>query len=304
MMFFPCGVDLPISRFPVLTFVVCFFCFFIYLEQRSSETAYYDAFEDFCVEREVSDITAMAIRSVIKDEWEYPCWDLYTGIKDAEDPGAQIRDLVIAAKPLDVFKEGENERAYVEEILTSEYQAFRLAVPDNLTEQLVYDPEQISFWNMLTSTFSHGDALHLGGNLLFFFAFAVSVEVILGHIAFALILIAMSVSTAIAYSLAVAGTPQALPTLGLSGIVFGMIALLAILHPRLNLQVFVYITILRMPALFIATWFIGWEIYYLTIYGNSTDIGLTAHVSGAATGAIIGGLYWLFRADMLKRLEL
>jgi len=53
---------------------------------------------------------------------------------------------------------------------------------------------------MLDSQFAYADLGHLAGNLLFFFAFAASIEIVLGSIVFAVIAIGLSIITSLAYS--------------------------------------------------------------------------------------------------------
>lgn len=308
MFFFPYRVDLDLHRFPILTFSICLLCFFVYIEQASSLTKYSNSINEYCSEPPTERTTLIVLRNITGMLEGYPCEDLYLDIREADDPDVRIRELVETAKPLNLFANQEDELAYMEKIVASEFNKFDRAIPHDLTDELVYDPNDIRLWTMITSSFSHGGLLHLGGNLLFFIAFASAIEVIVGHIAFISIITISAITTGLAYSYSVSNTPDlALPTLGLSGIVSTMIALLAVLSPKIRIRCFlwffVFFKILRLPALVLAAWFIGWDIYYLKNLGPDSEINFVSHVSGAITGALIGVGYWIFRGKYIRSLN-
>jgi membrane associated rhomboid family serine protease len=105
-----------------------------------------------------------------------------------------------------------------------------------------------------------------------------------------------------------AGVDSALPTVGLSGVVMAAVAALAIMMPAVRIRCFfwfiVIFRILRVPALLIALWYIGWDIYEMNQLDNKSLINYVAHVSGAAIGALFGAWYAVFRSKMLKELAL
>lgn len=134
---------------------------------------------------------------------------------------------------------------------------------------------------MLTANFAHGSWQHLIGNLLFFFAFASAVELIVGSITFAAVVLAMSFGTSVAYSLAMTNFPGALPTVGLSGVVMGMMALLAYLIPTGMIRCFWWFIIkfgtIALPAWLLSLWYIGLDIYVLTSQEELGTVNLVAH---------------------------
>lgn len=194
------------------------------------------------------------------------------------------------------------------DILRTGYERFERAVPLNLTDELQYDPLQLKIKQMVTAVFSHGSWTHLIFNLVFFYAFAASVEIIVGSLSFMFIILAMAVSTGLAYSYSVAGTPEAaLPTVGLSGIVMGMMALLAVMAPKVKIRCFFwflfFVRFFSLPALLLAAWYIGGDLYNMSTDDGSAGINFVAHVSGAASGALIGLLYWLIKPDYMRDLN-
>ena len=159
---------------------------------------------------------------------------------------------------------------------------------------------------MLTSTFSHGDLAHLLGNLLFFYIFAASVEIVFGALVYFGFIILVTLATSLSYSYAMAGVEGALPTVGLSGVVMSAVAALAVMMPRVRIRCFfwffVFFRIFRIPALFLAAWYIGWDVYGIYQAGDSSHINYVAHVSGAAVGALFGVYYRLFKRRHLEEL--
>ena len=159
---------------------------------------------------------------------------------------------------------------------------------------------------MLSSSFSHGSWQHLGFNLLFFYVFAASIELIVGLLVFPLIILTMCITTSVAYSYGLFGTNATLPTVGLSGVVMGMMAMLAVLMPHVRIKVFiwilVFVRVVSVPALFVTLWYVGWDIFGLRHSDESTGVDYVAHVSGAATGALLAIGVLLFNPKFMDRL--
>jgi membrane associated rhomboid family serine protease len=122
--------------------------------------------------------------------------------------------------------------------LTASFQRFERSVPNDLTERLHFDPNHPTLTSMLTAAFTHGDWWHLTSNLIFFFAFAASVETIVGYFYFFGFVVLSAVGTHLAYSYSVSGLKSAVPTVGLSGVVMAMMAFLATVMPTLRIRWF------------------------------------------------------------------
>jgi membrane associated rhomboid family serine protease len=117
----------------------------------------------------------------------------------------------------------------------------------------------------------------------------------------------VAVSTSLAYSYSVAGTADAVPTLGLSGVVMGMIGFVAVVMPTLGIRCFfwflLFVRRFSLPSLLLAAWFVGWDIYELHTQDPDSNTNYIAHVSGAATGALIGLVFRFWRRDYLSELR-
>lgn len=305
MLFFPFRVDLALARLPLLTLLVMLICVLVFVQQQRSQQAYQQALLTFCNNpQNVDRSTLTVLRQLRNFRDAHPC-DVFMEIRTAPDADAAIRELAASARPLRLFREAGAEQQYVYDVLNDAYRNFADSLPRDLTAELQYDPNRVQFERMITSTFSHGSWSHLIFNLLAFYAFAASVEVIVGPLLFAPMLLLMAVSTSLAYSISVAGQ-DALPTVGLSGVVFGMMALLATLAPRIRIRCFfwfvIFVRVLRVPALLLALWYVGLNIYDLRHSDLNAPVNYMAHVSGAFTGVAIGLLYWWRRADYLRDL--
>lgn len=173
----------------------------------------------------------------------------------------------------------------------------------DLTSEYAFNPLQTKVVQMFTSVLSHSNWVHLLFNLVFFYAFAASVELITGSLIYTAIILLMALSTNLAYTLLPGSA--ALPTVGLSGIVVGMMALLAVALPAMRIRCFVwvllYFKVLRIPALLLALWYIGWDVYNTQADAGSS-INYIVHIGGAFTGAAVGFVYWLTRGDYLQEL--
>jgi membrane associated rhomboid family serine protease len=158
---------------------------------------------------------------------------------------------------------------------------------------------------MVTAVFAHGGWGHLIGNLFFFFAFAATVEGIIGPILFPVVIIGLSFGTQIAFSLWAAGTGNMVPTLGLSGVVMGMIGLFTYFLPTAGIRCFVWAFVwaktFAIPAWIITTWYVGWDIYNLSQDDGSAGVNFMAHVSGAVLGLLSGMLFFRGLRDDVRQ---
>jgi membrane associated rhomboid family serine protease len=120
-------------------------------------------------------------------------------------------------------------------------------------------PDQAPTWlTILTSMFMHGGLLHIGGNMLFLWIFGNNIEDSMGkgrYVAFYLLggLVAVLAQTVIEPNAAV-------PTIGASGAVAGVLGGYALLYPHARvvtlLFIIIFFTIVELPALLVlGAWF-------------------------------------------------
>ncbi len=183
-------------------------------------------------------------------------------------------------------------------ITQAHYDAFQKGAPASLNAKLMYYPDYLNPIKMITSSLSHGDIFHIAGNLIFFLAFAPALELLIANVFKYLgVMLLIALTTSVSYSLVVLiSGSAALPSLGLSGVVMGMIGLSAYLMPKAKIRVLVWwFTLVRnfyISAWILAIWYIGWDAWDLLTSNDHGGVNLIAHVSGGITGYLIG-FFWL-----------
>ena len=93
-------------------------------------------------------------------------------------------------------------------------------------------------YTLLTYMFLHGDIIHLASNMLFLWVFGDNVEDAMGHAKFLVFYIVCGIAGALAHAYML--PTSALPLIGASGAVAGVIAAYLILHPRVLVWVLVF----------------------------------------------------------------
>ena len=185
-----------------------------------------------------------------------------------------------------------------------------LVFVSGLNQAFWYEPTS---WNpvaMISSSLAHADWSHLLGNLVFFLAFAPALEVLIGSkLRYIWIMVFISLVVGVSYSVSiVVGDAEPLPTLGLSGVVTGMIGLSAFLMPQARIRVFgwfiVFWKIFYVPAWVLAIIYIGLDTWEMVSADDYHGINVVAHVSGGVAGYLYG-FFWLKerREDTREELE-
>ncbi len=97
------------------------------------------------------------------------------------------------------------------------------------------------------------------------------------------------------------------PTLGLSGVVMGMLGLFVYFLPRAKIRFFYWFMLsvgtIGIPALLVAIWYVGWDLYY-QLSGTGDYINFVAHLAGAAFGLGIGVVFFRNKRYWTKDLVL
>jgi membrane associated rhomboid family serine protease len=150
---------------------------------------------------------------------------------------------------------------------------------------------------LMSSMFFHGGWLHLLGNMLYLWVFGDNVEDRLGHAGYLLFYLAAGVTSGLTHILA---NPQsAVPTIGASGAVAGILGAYFILFPHARvltpLPIGFFITTAHLPAvLFLFIWF------FLQVF-NAMIAGATPEAQMVAWWAHIGGFVLGFLVGAMKR---
>ncbi len=270
MIFFPYRPQIELTKVPVVTILISLLCLGVYIEQYRNDLAIQAQAEAFCTPKVAAEFEVLA---------KYPCEFLLTDIyMNPWDRDYLPEVLYEITQPYD-------------DIIWERYQEFKVAAPSYLTPKLVYDRTSWHPGKMLISSVAHADWEHLIFNLFFFIAFAVTVELIIGPILFVVVCVALSLGIGSIDTLMHLGQSDVPPTLGLSGVVMGMLGLFAYLAPKVNIRFFYWVFIsvgtVGVPAWFVALWYIGWDMHD-QLYEVGSRTNFIAHLAGAALGFAIG----------------
>ncbi len=156
-----------------------------------------------------------------------------------------------------------------------------------------------SLLTLLTSTFLHGGALHLGGNMLFLWIFGDNIELKFGRLKYLGIYLGWGIIAGLAH---IAGDPSsAIPAVGASGAVSGVLGAYLILFPKARILTIMMLFIFWRMMHIQARWFLPfWLIFQniLPLFINNFGFGVAgggvaylAHIGGFAIGLGTGYLY-------------
>ena len=288
-MFFPYRAKIALHRIPVLTIVVSLLCIAVFTAQWNNMRARDHAALAHC-KNETARGFQEALRRVTGSDDVHTCATLMLNLADAKDERAE---LLRTEEDVGSRLRASDRRIaeYYEQLLLDSYASFRLTVPGDLSARLAYPPDSWNPLRMLSATVAHASWGHLASNLLFFYAFAATIEILLGPLLYLAVLTMLALGTHIAYSMATLHNADALPTVGLSGVVMGMIALLVYFIPRARISCVLWIVVFfrrfSVPAWLLASCFIGLDLYTM-LSGEQTGVNLVGHLSGAALGFGIG----------------
>lgn len=294
-MFLPVKADFHLPRFPILTLIICLVCIGVFIKQQSDWKDFGMAIERFCNAGR-SHIEQIVFERIAAAQDMDTCAEImYTIANDpAREESEVITEMASKIRPLTGF-DVEDSREYVRQMLEEETRRFNMLVPPDPDEGLAY---YTGSWNpitMLTSSFAHGDWGHIIFNLVFFFAFAATVEVLIGPAWYVAFVLVDSWFIGLTGSMAAAATDQHYYTLGLSGVVMGMMGLFAYLLPRGKIKCYYFFIIIfgsvAVPAWVLTAWYLGGDIFTLLTRDDYGSVNVLAHVMGGIGGYLFGLLF-------------
>jgi len=154
-------------------------------------------------------------------------------------------------------------------------------------------------WQLITSAFLHGGLTHIFFNMFALYSFGIVVERQLGSNRFAGLYLASVLSAGLMQLATVTLTVDqgAVPTVGASGGVFGVMLAFAILNPQARV-------LLVFPPIPMKAWVLvtGYAIVELSsgIFGTTQGVAHFAHLGGMlGAGALL--MYWRFRMPDERR---
>jgi len=151
------------------------------------------------------------------------------------------------------------------------------------------------WYTLLTSMFMHGGWFHILGNMWFLSLFGDNVEDAMGPVRFALFYLVCGVAAALAH---VAASPDsAVPIVGASGAIGGVMGAYAALYPRAPVHVLVplgfFFPRFVVPAyLMLGYWFLLQILGGIpALHGSGSGVAFWAHVGGFAAGIALLPLF-------------
>ncbi len=149
---------------------------------------------------------------------------------------------------------------------------------------------QPSFWvTAFTSMFMHGSILHLGGNMLFLWIFGNNVEDSMGPVRYIAFYLLGGIAALALQSVIATGSESAVPMVGASGAIAGVLGGYILLYPRARVLTVIFIilffTLIEVPAIVV----LGFWFLQQILFGFYDLSDPTGHGGGVAYFAHIGG---------------
>lgn len=278
MILFPYRAQIRLHKWPVMTIAISLLCLAIYLAQAQSESRFETYTKAFCAEADngqpAADFTWWRKLSCLEAMW-HTYFD--------SDPATHVE---WHAQYMEKHGQAGEAQRYREL-----YAAFIARAPTLLTAKLWQVRGSFNPWRMLTSSVAHGSWEHVIFNLIFFFAFAAAVELVLGPVLFLAVFVLLALAIGSFDQVISHWVEDPRPTLGLSGVVMGMLALFVYFLPRAKIRFAFWFLLsagtFAVPAWLVATWYVGWDLLYQVSYSRSV-VNYVAHLAGAAFGLTIG----------------
>ncbi|MGZ3473090.1 MAG: rhomboid family intramembrane serine protease, partial [Polyangiales bacterium] len=166
---------------------------------------------------------------------------------------------------------------------------WELSVPARAAMDLAFVPRMlaldplVALTTVFTAMFLHGGWMHLLGNLLFLWIFGPSVEEALGAKRFAALYLLSGVAAAAGQTLF--APSAAMPMLGASGAISGVLAAYVSLYPRRRIETLAFIFIWPIPALFFVVEWFAMNLFHGL--GRSDGVAWWAHIGGFLAGLVL-----------------
>ncbi|MCW8901117.1 MAG: rhomboid family intramembrane serine protease [Gammaproteobacteria bacterium] len=287
-MMIPLKAELRISTKPVVTYAIVLICILIYALQANNHKEIAKSATSYCSGVNQFNSNYNELDFLSHNPATCVSWiTSFYGLADKQHIPYFFK------KEFDQFSRYSNkfnQDTYYEslKLFQNHMNAFSNYAPINLDGVLVYDPSTLNLVTMVTSVLSHGSFMHIFFNLVFFLAFAPALEALVGSSwRFIGVIGLMILGTNLVYALAMGSADYPTPTLGLSGIVSGMMGFAASFMPFARIRTFYYVVVLPTPVWLLSTYYIGWDIYDLYTRTDHGGVNITVHVAGGVIGVLM-----------------
>jgi membrane associated rhomboid family serine protease len=203
---------------------------------------------------------------------------LPAGWRPADPADPAFRDYLLA-----IAEERGLGRADLREIArgVSEY--------DLIVWEHGFQPARPSALDVLTSMFLHGGLLHLAGNMLFLWIYGDNVEGRLGRLGYLLAYLGTGAAAAMGDGVLRMGS--AIPSVGASGAISGVLGLYFLWFPHNRVRVWVFLfplfgNVIELPArLVLGIYVVLQNLLPLLLSGGASGVSHGAHLGGFVAGA-------------------
>lgn len=172
------------------------------------------------------------------------------------------------------------------------YKAFLMVngmVPDRVPAWLAgHMGFETAFLPLVTSMFLHSGFLHIAGNMLFLWIFGDNVEEYFGHLGYLVFYFVCGIGAGLLHLFF--NWHSAIPALGASGAISGVMGAYLVLYPRARVLTLVLIFLVPVPAvLILGYWFVIQFLEGMASLGGGPTGGVAvwAHVGGFLIGMAI-----------------
>ncbi len=150
-------------------------------------------------------------------------------------------------------------------------------------------PAAISPWlTLITCMFLHGGFMHFLGNMWFLHIFGDNVEDRFGHLGYALLYLGTGIVAGLAHL--ITNPTSAVPTIGASGAIAGVMGAYLVLYPHSRVQAFmppIFQFVVPAP-IFLGIWFVMQTMNGLSSMSQVTGVAWWAHIGGFVAGVVMG----------------
>ncbi|MEZ5595902.1 MAG: rhomboid family intramembrane serine protease [Pseudomonadales bacterium] len=160
-----------------------------------------------------------------------------------------------------------------------------------VTGQRLCPPGYSDGWlGVLTSMFMHGGWMHIIGNMWFLWVFGDNVEDAMGRARFVIFYVLCGIGAALAQMVSSPGS--AIPMVGASGAIGGVMGAYAVLYPRAHVILLVFlgffVTTVAVPAIFmLGYWFLLQLLSGAMAPSHVGGVAFWAHVGGFVAGMVL-----------------
>ena len=146
-----------------------------------------------------------------------------------------------------------------------------------------------NYWTPLTSMFMHGGWFHIVGNMWFLYVFGDNVEDSMGHVRFVLFYLLCGFAAAAAQILSSPGS--AVPMVGASGAIGGVMGAYAVLYPQVRVHMLVilgfYVDRIVGPAILMLGYWLVFQLLGGCVARGEGGVAFWAHVGGFLAGVVL-----------------